>query len=297
MTKRVAVFGATGQVGRALIAALGSSAVSADRSIADFSAPQMLPILLDRLHAQEKLTAVINAAAYTSVDLAEKEEQLAFVLNAESPGALARWCAAHRVPLVHYSTDYVFSGEGQKPWTEEDPVHPINAYGRSKLAGEQSVRAAGGSFLILRTSWIYDAFGANFVLTMLRLGKSREAIDVVADQFGSPTYAPHLAHATLAALDHANSLSDFPSGVFHLCGTGVTSWHGFATTIFQYAKKNGIPLAVGQVSPVPSSAYPTLARRPLNSRLCADLAARVLGLRLPHWSEGLAECMALIKNT
>jgi len=295
-TRKTAVFGASGQVGRAWLELLGASAIALDRTTADLSTPEQLAPLLDRIHASTPLAAVVNAAAYTAVDQAEKEETLAHTINATSPGVIARWCAAHDVPLVHYSTDYVFSGAGTKPWSEEDEVAPLSAYGRTKLAGEREVTAAGGKTLIFRTSWVYDAYGKNFVRTMLHLGAERDTLRVVADQFGAPTYAPHLAHASFVALQKAVQGPVFPSGIYHLCNAGETSWHGFASRIFDRARALGISLAVKAVEAIPTSAYPTPATRPLNSRLNLDKAARVFALQLPNWVEGLEECLLTLKK-
>jgi dTDP-4-dehydrorhamnose reductase len=170
----------------------------------------------------------------------------------------------------------------------------LSAYGRTKLAGERAVQAAGGPHLIFRTSWVYDATGKNFVRTMLRLGAEREQLKVVADQHGSPTYAPHLARATLAALDRARELAVFPSGIYHLCGSGETTWHEFAVRIFEQARARGLKLAVKNVEAIPTSAYPTPARRPANSRLDMSRIEQELGVLMPDWQEGLAECMDLI---
>lgn len=285
--RRIAVTGANGQVGRALVALLGSRALPLTRAEADLSQPDTLAQVLDALQPD----AVINAAAYTAVDKAESEPDAAFAINADAPAALARWCAAHDVPFVHYSTDYVFSGEGDAPWTEDAPVQPRNTYGSSKLAGEKAVVADGGKHLIFRSSWVYDAQGQNFLNTMLRLGAERESLSVVADQHGAPCYAPHLAAYTLQALEKAAEMFTFPSGIYHMANRGETTWHGFATAIFAAARAQGAKLAIKTVEPIPSSAYPTPAKRPHNSRLDCSKLEQVFGLALPDWEQGLAQAL------
>ncbi|MEK6704358.1 MAG: dTDP-4-dehydrorhamnose reductase, partial [Bdellovibrionota bacterium] len=240
--------------------------------------------------------AIINAAAYTQVDRAEEEVESCRLINGEAPGVIAGWCAKKQIPFIHYSTDYVFSGNGDKPWREDDPVSPLSAYGQSKLLGEQTVAKAGGKWLIFRTSWIYDAKGKNFLQTMLRLAKEKDEINVVADQIGAPTYATHLAAATLRALDKALRSEPFPSGIYHLCNRGETSWHGFAEAIIASAKNSGISIRVNKVNAIQTKDYPTPARRPQNSRLCTDKAMRVFATELPDWGEGLSECMTIYRK-
>lgn len=286
------VFGAKGQVGSALTKLLGSGRVLAlDYPEVDFAKPETLGKLLDEIQPRH----IINAAAYTAVDQAESEEPLATLINADAPGALAQWCSKYQIPFVHYSTDYVFDGSGNSPWKETSPTAPKNAYGRSKLAGEQLVQLAGGKFIIFRTSWVYDATGKNFLKTMLRLGKEREFLRVVNDQCGAPTYAPHLARGTLRALEFAVQQKTFPSGIYHLCNSGVTHWCEFAEMIFKHAKNKGLPLRIHKVEPITTDAYPTPAKRPLNSRLDLEKAKSVLQVVLPPWQEGLQECMELIQ--
>lgn len=284
---RIAILGANGQIGSALVSQLGDCAIPLTRAEADLSKPDSLAAVLDRI----KPDAVINAAAYTTVDKAEEERDLAFAINAESPARLAEWCAMYNVPFVHYSTDYVFSGEGEAQWKENDEKDPCNTYGASKLAGEQGVEHVGGHYLIFRTSWVYDATGKNFMNTMLRLGSEREVLKVVADQVGAPSYAPDLARYTLEALEKTAEMPSFPSGIYHMVHSGETSWHGFAEAIFTKARKHNMPLAIKTVEPIPGSAYPTPAKRPLNSRLnCAKLHA-VFDIVLPTWEQGLNTAM------
>lgn len=282
--QRIAIFGADGQVGSALAERLGARAILFTQAHADFSQPESLAAILNTCQPD----AVMNAAAYTAVDKAEEEPELAHAVNAEAPAALARWCAANGVPLVHYSTDYVYDGSGVTPWRENDAKAPLNTYGASKLAGDEAIEASGADYLIFRTSWVYDAKGRNFLNTMLRLGAERESLRVVADQTGAPTYAPHLAAASLQALEDAVGMRPFPRGVYHLANAGETDWHGFAEAIFAGARAHGVELCVKTVEPIPSSAYPTPAKRPHNSRLDCSKIHTVFGMALPGWEQGLA---------
>jgi dTDP-4-dehydrorhamnose reductase len=289
---RVAILGAGGQLGRALTAALAERGIPLTRASLDLADLKTAARTLDDLRP----TALINAAAYNNVDAAESETELAFCINGEAPGFLARWSCDHEIPFIHVSTDYVFPGTGIQPWTEEDPVAPINAYGRSKVEGEQQVAAAGGRWLIFRTSWMYDESGRNFLTAMLRLGRERETLSVVDDQWGAPTYAPHLAAATLAALDRAMQCPQFPSGIYHACNGGVTTWCRFAAAIFSQAAQLGIPLALRSLSPITTAAYPSPAPRPLNSRLSTEKLLGTFGLALPAWQDGLSACMQNLGN-
>jgi dTDP-4-dehydrorhamnose reductase len=293
---QVIVVGASGQVGRALVSLLGANGIGLSRPVADLEHPEELLVILEKNLAHHKVRAVINAAAYTQVDKAEEEHTAAMRINGEAPGLLARWCAAHEIPFVHYSTDYVFPGTGSRPWTENDDTAPLNVYGQSKLAGEQGIEAAGGSYLVFRTSWVYDAVGKNFLKTMLRVGSERDQLSVVADQHGAPTYAPQLAQATLEALNQARAEEQFPNGVYHLCNSGETTWHGFAQAIFDAARAQGWNLKVQNVEAMQSAAYPTPAKRPLNSRLNTEKAHHVLGIKLPHWQDGLGACLKQLRE-
>lgn len=284
---RIAVLGANGQVGSALVALLGERAVPLTRAQADFAKPETLAAVLDSIRPD----AVINAAAYTAVDKAEEERAAAFAANAESPAALARWCVEQDVPLVHYSTDYVFDGEGETPWRENDPKAPLNVYGASKLAGEAAVEESGAKYLIFRISWVYDATGKNFMNTMLRLGADRDTLNVVADQYGAPCYAPDIAEYTLRALEKAAHMPKFPSGIYHMVHGGTTTWHGFAEAIFSGARQMGKELRVQTVGAIPASAYPTPAKRPQNSRMDCSLFRSVFGLELPQWEQGLSNAL------
>ena len=272
----ILVFGQTGQVAREL--AVYDGVTCLDRVAADLEDPGACAALI----AERRPDAVINAAAYTAVDKAEEEEARAGVINGDAPGAMARACADLGVPFVTISTDYVFSGAGDQPWQVDDPTGPLGAYGRSKLKGEQQVQAAGGAYAILRTSWVVSAHGHNFVKTMLRLGAERDALTIVADQIGGPTPARDIA---AACIEMARQLADDPgkAGVYHFAGQPNVSWADFARETFAVA---GITCAV---TDIPSSDYPTPAKRPLNSRLdCATLEA-VFGIRRPNWQAGLRD--------
>jgi dTDP-4-dehydrorhamnose reductase len=273
------VFGLTGQVATEL-RARAPDAVALGRDAADLTDPEACAAAI-RDHAP---SAVINAAAYTAVDRAEEEEELATTVNGAAPGAMARACAGLGIPIVHISTDYVFAGDGETPWRPDNPVAPLGAYGRSKLAGEAAVREAGGTHAILRTSWVVSAHGHNFVKTMLRLGAERDKLTIVADQVGGPTPARDIAAACLSI---AGQLARDPgkSGTYHFSGAPDTSWAGFARAIFDAA---GLSCAVENI---PTSAYPTPARRPLNSRMDCSTTEQVLGISRPDWRAGLRDIL------
>lgn len=287
----VLVFGGNGQVGQELLRALVplGTVVATTRSgtlpdglpceVADFGQPDSLPALLDRVQP----SVVVNAAAYTAVDKAEQDVEAAFAANAEAPGTIARWCAAHGVPFVHYSTDYVFDGEGTTPYREDEPTAPLGVYGTSKRDGEDAVRAAGGRHLIFRTAWVYASHGGNFLRTMLRVGAERDALRVVADQIGTPTPAALIADVTALALRHPKQLS----GTWHLTASGQTSWHGFAEAIFAEAVSQRVLAKAPTVEAISSAEYPTPARRPSWSVLDNRRLQQDFGIALPPWQEGL----------
>lgn len=278
------VFGETGQLARAL-RARAPDAVFLGRQAADLGAPETCAAAIAR-HRPE---CVINAAAYTAVDRAEEETALAMQVNAAAPAAMASACARQGIPLLHVSSDYVFDGSGARPWQPGDPTAPLGAYGRSKLAGEDAVRRAGCVHVILRTSWVFSAHGSNFVKTMLRLGRSREQLNVVADQIGGPTPADAIAGALLR-LQPALRREPGLGGTYHFAGAPDTSWADFARAIFERA---GMSVAVHDIA---TADYPTPARRPANSRLdCSDLTAR-FGIQRPDWREGLDAVLASLKE-
>lgn len=300
MSGEYLIVGRGGQLARAL-AQLEPQAIVAGRPDLDLTSPAFAHDFTNLL-ASRPFRAVINASAYTKVDLAEGESRAdAMRINAQAVSEMARACATADVPLVHFSTDYVFAGNGQTSWKEADPTGPINAYGESKLTGERFLQAAGGRHLVFRTSWVYDAQGLNFFNAMLRLFTQKETLTIVSDQVGAPTYAPHLAKASLHALEAALALPEFPSGVYHLCGGGETNWHAFAQAIFALAtgseSRLGSSIVCRHINPILSRDYPTPAARPLNSRLDCGLARRVLGAGLPDWRDGLKECFEVYANT
>jgi dTDP-4-dehydrorhamnose reductase len=291
---RLLVTGANGQVGWELdrsLAALGN-VIALDRWQCDLSRPERLPKLIRSL----KPDVIVNAAAYTAVDDAEREERLATTVNGTAVDVMAQEARRTGALLVHYSTDYVFDGLKDAPYEEEDPPHPVNAYGRSKLAGEIAIQKAGGSYLILRTSWVYSARGRNFLRTILRLLREREELRIVADQVGAPTSAAQIAGATAAILGAAvreRADGRFASGLFHLTASGATSWHGFAEAILKGATQAAL-LAPGRAPglvPIASEDYPLPAARPKNSRLACDRLTRRFGIALPNWKEGLSPCI------
>ncbi len=273
---KVLVFGQSGQVARELARRMpaGIRATFLGRGQADLADPDACAAAVMAADAD----VVINAAAWTAVDRAETEEAAALIVNGVAPGAMARAAAAKGVPFVHISTDYVFDGAGDQPFGVDHPVAPLGAYGRTKLTGELAVQAAGGRFVILRTSWVVSAHGNNFVKTMLRLGADRQSLNVVADQVGGPTPAADIADAVCAMAE--GLLSGMPGGVLHFAGAPDVSWADFARAIMARA---GLAC---EITDIPSSAYPTPAQRPLNSRLdCKGLTA--FGVVRPDWRVGL----------
>jgi dTDP-4-dehydrorhamnose reductase len=251
---------------------------------ADFSRPESLAATVRAVAPQ----IIVNAAAHTAVDKAESEPELARTLNATAPGVLAREAAALGAWIVHYSTDYVFDGSGSAPWVEDSPTGPLSVYGRTKLEGEQLIRASGCPHLILRTSWVYAARGGNFAKTMLKLAMERDRLSVIADQIGAPTGADLLADVTAHALRTALQRPEV-SGTYHVVATGETSWHGYATHVIEFARATGQPVKVSRdaIAPVPTTAFPTPARRPGNSRLNTNKLRDTFGLRLPRWEIGV----------
>jgi dTDP-4-dehydrorhamnose reductase len=271
---KLLVFGKTGQISREL-QRLAPDATYLGRDEAELLNPAACAAAIRAADAD----AIINAAAWTTVDKAETEETAATVVNGAAPAAMARAAAARGIPFLHISTDYVFDGQGTQPFAPDHPAAPQNAYGRSKLAGEVGIRAAGGPHLILRTSWVVSAHGANFVKTMLRLGAERETLDVVADQIGGPTPAAAIAQALQTA---AKAMTQGEKGgTHHFSGQPDTSWADFARAIMAEAN---LPC---RITDIPTSAYPTPAKRPLNSRLDCNAFTTAFGVPRPDWREGL----------
>jgi len=290
---RIAVTGRTGQVVQSLLAHAGAAGVTVipvGRPALDLAQPESVRQAL----AAASPDCVVNAAAYTAVDKAEAEPELAMRINGAGAGAVAAAAAALGVPLIQISTDYVFDGMMPRPWREDDPTAPLGAYGRSKLAGEDAVMASATDWTILRTAWVYSPYGGNFVKTMLRLAESRDEVGVVSDQLGSPTSALDLADAIIAV---AKALVARPGdtalrGVFHAVGTGEASWADLAETVFAASAALGGPSAT--VRRIATSDYPTPAPRPTNSRLDCSLLAQRHGLRLPPWQESVQTCVVTL---
>lgn len=289
--RAILVTGVNGQVGFELMRTLQGlgRVVAVDRSVLDLSN-------LDQVRAvvrEVRPALIVNPAAYTAVDKAESEPDLAMRINGEAPGVLAEEARKLGAALIHFSTDYVFDGVKEGTYVEDDPVNPQNAYGRTKLAGEQAIVASGADHLVFRTSWVYGARGKNFMLTMLRLAADRPELKVVADQFGAPTWSNTIATLTAHVVAQAFAQHDGPSwwkarnGIYHLTASDSTSWHGFASAIIEHAKLDSRPA----VLPIPASQYPTPAKRPANSRMSNEKFARVFGLRAPRWDDALRLCL------
>lgn len=284
MMQGLLVFGRSGQVAREL-ARLAPEARFLGREEADLTDPEVCAAAL----ATARPSLVINAAAYTAVDRAETEAATARLVNAVAPGAMARAAAAIAVPFIHVSTDYVFDGSGASPWREGDATGPLGVYGATKLAGEVAVREAGGQSAILRTSWVFSPYGANFVLTMLRLGRERDELSVVADQTGGPTPAADIA-ATLLAMGRAMQADRGLGGIYHYAGAPDASWADLADEIMSRA---GLSCCVRRIG---TADYPTPARRPANSRLDCSAIARDFGISRPDWRKGLADVLARLEQ-
>jgi len=287
---RVLVIGRTGQISTELLARLpaaGHQAVGLEPPDFDLTDAAQVAAAF----AAHRPEAVINAAAYTAVDRAEDDRDLAFAVNATGPRLVGEAAARAGIPVVHYSTDYVFDGDQPTPYTEADTPNPVGVYGASKLAGERALHAAQPRSVTFRTAWVCSAHGNNFVKTMLRLGRERPEVRVVADQHGAPSFADDLADAAIAILPRlaAAPAGDPVFGVCHLTGQPFTTWHGFAAEIFAGAAARGQPAPV--LTAITTADYPTRARRPANSRLDCSRSARLLGVPAADWRQGLARCL------
>lgn len=294
----ILLFGKTGQVGWELqrsLAPLGNLIavdVHSSEYCGDFSNPEGVAETVRRI----KPDVIVNAAAHTAVDKAESEAEFAQLLNATSVEAIAKEAAKIGAWVVHYSTDYVFPGNGEEPWRETDATAPLNVYGETKLAGEKALQANCARHLIFRTSWVYAGKGNNFAKTMLRFAKERAEMSVINDQFGAPTGAELLADCTAHAIRVALKQPDV-AGLYHLVASGVTTWHDYAALVFDEARKAGIELAVTTLNAIPTSAYPTPARRPNNSRLNTDKFQQNFDLVLPAWETGVKRMLAELFTT
>ncbi|MCK6415933.1 MAG: dTDP-4-dehydrorhamnose reductase [Giesbergeria sp.] len=293
----ILLLGKSGQVGWELqrsLSVLGQvTALDFDSQAhcGDFANPEGVRDTVRQLRPQ----VIVNAAAHTAVDKAESEPEFARLLNATTPGLVAEEAARLGAWLVHYSTDYVFDGSGTRPWVETDTPAPLSVYGATKLEGEQRIQQSGCQHLILRTSWVYAARGGNFAKTMLRLGQERERLTVIDDQWGAPTGADLLADVTAHAIRHLQARPQ-DGGLYHCVAAGETTWHSYAKFVFEHASKAqaAIKIIAKEIAPVPTSAFPTPATRPHNSRLDTARLQTTFGLQLPHWQTGVARMLAEI---
>jgi len=285
----IMITGATGQIGSALIKSLGagSSIMAAGRNELDLAQPGQIASTLDRIGPD----LIVNAAAYTAVDRAEDDREMAFRINAEAPGAMASWAARRGVPVIHFSTDYVFDGTGTRPWREDDPANPLSVYGASKLAGDDAIRSARGSHLIVRTSWVYATQGTNFLRTIARLAMQGRELRIVSDQVGAPTSARLIADALagMIGMDSTLLANRFAAskGMVNIAASGATSWYGFAVAIVDGLKARGVALAAERVVPIATKDYPTKAKRPANSRLDLTRLRHLFGVQPPQWNQAL----------
>ena len=297
---RILITGVNGQVGFELTRALAPLG-------------EILPIARDQLDLIDDLAitkllnelqpdVIVNPAGYTAVDKAESDEQTAYAVNAGAPAVMAKWVNDHEALLVHYSTDYVFDGEKATAYLEEDEVSPQSVYGASKQQGEAAIAAATARHIILRTSWVFGAYGNNFLKTMLRLASERDALSIVNDQIGAPTSAALIAdvtaHIVRDYLAFGEEFIEECCGIFHLAAAGETSWYGYAQHVIELAQKSGMVLKIkaSDVKGIPSSAYPTPAKRPANSRLDTEKLQAVFDLQLPNWQDGVNHAFAMIQN-
>jgi dTDP-4-dehydrorhamnose reductase len=286
---KILITGGEGQLGTELIAQSKAYGI-------EILAPTMVemdlthPSNVDRFWNDFQPAAVINAAAYTAVDRAESEPELAFAVNAEAPAYIARRCSREGIPLIHISTDYVFDGRKGSPYLEDDPLAPLGVYGRSKADGESAVRSALDRHLIIRTAWLYSAHGANFVKTVMRLAAQRDELRVVDDQVGSPTHAQDLAGAILSIAGRIDAKGAFPWGTYHYCGNGVTSWYGLARQVIELLVAAG-RMASFRLTPISTAEYPTPARRPAYSVLDCRRIEAAFGITRPPWQTSVAQAV------
>lgn len=285
---RILVTGNTGQVGYELVRSLQGlgEIVAPGRAQMDLSRPDQVRDVIRAI----KPDLIVNPAAYTAVDKAESEAALAMLVNGESPAVMAEEAKKLGAAMIHFSTDYVFDGTKPAPYTESDTPNPLGVYGQSKLAGEQAIAAVGGQYLILRTSWVYSGHGKNFLLTMQRLLQEKAQMRIVADQIGAPTWAGTIANSTRVLIEQWQAGKAGDWGVYHLTAQGETSWFGFAAAIGEQLRAEG--KACAELEPIPSSAYPTPAKRPLNSRLDCTRLQQQWHVSQPQWQDALHECLA-----
>ncbi|MFN0263118.1 dTDP-4-dehydrorhamnose reductase [Tepidamorphus sp. 3E244] len=296
MAGRVLLTGGSGQLGQSILKLASPSAqcswVAPTRYELDLSDENSVRRLLEG----ESWSAVVNCAAYTAVDAAESDAVAARAVNSNGPKYLAEACEVAGIPILHVSTDYVFDGRKSAPYVESDVANPLSVYGRTKLDGEELLAKAATRHLILRTAWVHSPYGSNFVRTMMRLARDRQSVRVVADQVGSPTYAPHLAEAIVQITRRViSNPQNVAWGIYNAAGTGETSWAGFAKEVFRHAKCHDLPVA--NVVRITSNDYPTAAPRPANSRLDCSALKSAFGLQLPSWKQGVKECISSIARS
>ncbi len=296
---KILLFGKGGQVGWELQRSLGplGTVVALDFDSTDLHANFAQPDQLAATVRAVQPDVIVNAAAHTAVDKAESEPDFARKLNADSPGVVAREAAALGAWLVHYSTDYVFDGSGSHFRKEDEATNPLSVYGRTKLDGEEAIRASGCKHVILRTSWVYASRGGNFARTMLKLAGDRDKLAVIDDQFGAPTGADLLADITAHVIRHAQRQPDV-AGTYHAAASGTTNWHAYATLVIEWARARGISIKVpaDAIAAVPTTSYPTPAKRPLNSRLDTTKLRTTFGFELPAWDAGVKRMLHEILN-
>lgn len=297
---KILLFGKNGQVGWELNRSLQplGEVVALSREDADFSRPDSLRQIISDV----KPDVIVNAVAYTAVDKAEAEEELAATINSVAPGILAEEALKVNALLIHYSTDYVFDGTKKSPYSESDEPNPINAYGRTKLAGERLIQSSGCDYLILRTSWVFSSRGANFLLSILRLARERTQLSIVDDQMGAPTWAGNIADITnnLILLSEKQRLTGkFESGIYNVASASMTTWFGFTNKIIEVASETGIgdDFVIEQVKPIPSSEYPTPAKRPFYSVLSTEKIEKGFGISPIAWEHALESCMSSMKKS
>lgn len=303
--KNILIFGANGQIGSNLSEIYrqkdGYNITLATRKEADFSHPNEVEKYLSNHIKSNDLDLIINACAYTAVDKAEQEieRKICEATNHLSVKIIAQHCAKLNIPLIHYSTDYVYNGEGDQPFSEDDKstLNPLSIYGKSKLAGDISIEELCAKYIILRTSWVYNHAGKNFAKTILNLASEREELNIVADQIGAPSYAYDLAVATQEIIDKVAELKQFPSGIYHLCPNEKISWHEFAKLIVKEAISQNFPIKISpdNISPIPTSQYPTPAKRPLNSRLNTKKLQNTFNIKLPSIQSSIKQAIRRIK--
>jgi dTDP-4-dehydrorhamnose reductase len=288
---KILLLGKNGQVGWELARTLLplGEVVAMDRQQVDFTNVEVLREMIQSIHPD----MIVNAVAYTAVDKAESERETAFLCNAIAVDAIAQEAKKIGALFIHYSTDYIFDGMKNTPYLEDDAVNPLNVYGESKLAGEKAIMTSGADYLILRTTWVFASRGQNFLKSILRLAAERDTLNIVADQIGAPTWARVIAQTTahiVQQVQQERAARKFVSGVFHLTSAGDTSWHGFAQKIVEFASPH-CKLKTQVISPIPTSQYPTPAKRPLNSRLCTEKLTQRFGIVMPTWEVSLKLCM------